>query len=416
MRRLTRRAALSGIGAAAGVVTLAGCTGGQTDGGADTGTDADTDADTNTTGTDTDTNTTASSTDDTDEPTAAADEREATHQVHDALSGAAWQNGNRPGFCTLFTERSAAAWLLTAADAETVAFVDDTDFDETALLYAESIGSTTCYRAVTFGDVTVEGDTLLASAQARDTSDANTLCGEAITYPAAFRRVAVDTPPSSFQVTLTDGFGTTATLTDADGIRDPATLAGGVKPSGDPPAVPPDRTCDDAGFERLGGGYTSPVNWGDGGGTTAGAGLALRVLSSSTSEQSPLTFERGETVTIRLTNVSARPIGVGNRRKYSFEVHTETGWSEVRGSDDGPIGYTDELITIPPGERFEWSFVLTEAGIVDDTQLRVCPSLRPGRYRFVFFGADDLAVAFDYVGTGMGTGTGTGTDTDTGTK
>jgi hypothetical protein len=44
---------------------------------------------------------------------------------------------------------------------------------------------------------------------------------------------------------------------------------------------------------------------------------------------------------------------------------------------------------------------MTEAGLVGDrtnADLRVCPELRPGRYRFVLFGAEDVGVAFDYVG------------------
>jgi len=44
---------------------------------------------------------------------------------------------------------------------------------------------------------------------------------------------------------------------------------------------------------------------------------------------------------------------------------------------------------------------MTESGLVAEENqpdgLRVCPDLRPGRYRFVFFAAD-IAVAFDYVG------------------
>jgi len=82
-------------------------------------------------------------------------------------------------------------------------------------------------------------------------------------------------------------------------------------------------------------------------------------------------------------------------------VFTEDGWTDVRGGDGDRFGYTDEAIAHPPGETVAWEFTMTESGLVADENqpggLRVCPDLQPGRYRFVFFGAADIAAAFDYV-------------------
>ena len=402
MVQISRRSTLSGVGTLAGVTAFAGCV----DDGSDRSNDGDeTDAD------ETDGDETGSDTDaDTDDASSAVTDV-AVHQVGRALSGPAWRRDERPGFCTLIEARDDAAWLLRDADAETTAFVEETDFDAAVLLYVESVGPNTCYGRVAVEDVSIADNRLTASATAVETGEEGAICGQAITYVGAFCRVAVASAPSTTRVTITDGFDTTATLTEADGVHDPAALEGVVEPNGDPPAVPEALTCPDEAFERAGGGYEPPVNWGAGGGVTTDAGLALRVRRPDGSDEGPtnddgradtaMRFERGETVLVQLTNVSARPIGVGNRHKYAFEVQTADGWVDVRGDDDGVFEYTDELIRLPPGAGFEWSIELTESGVVADhpqSSARVCPSLQPGRYRFVFWGANDLAVAFDYLG------------------
>ena len=402
MVQISRRSTLSGVGTLAGVTAFAGCV----DDGSDRSNDGDeTDAD------ETDGDETGSDTDaDTDDASSAVTDV-AVHQVGRALSGPAWRRDERPGFCTLIEARDDAAWLLRDADAETTAFVDETDFDAAVVLYVESVGPNTCYGRVAVEDVSIAEDRLTATATAVETGEEGAICGQAITYVGAFCRVTVAPAPSTTRVTITDGFDTTATLTEADGVRDPAALEGVVEPNGDPPAVPEALTCPDEAFERAGGGYEPPVNWGAGGGVTTDAGLALRVRRPDGSDEGPtnddgradtaMRFERGETVLVQLTNVSARPIGVGNRHKYAFEVQTADGWVDVRGDDDGVFEYTDELIRLPPGAGFEWSIELTESGVVADhpqSSARVCPSLQPGRYRFVFWGANDLAVAFDYLG------------------
>ena len=404
MDRISRRSTLSGVGAVAGLTALTGCVDDRSDGSTDDEPDADTDTEAT----------------DTDEDSASSTVTDVTvHQVGQALSGPAWRRDERPGFCTLIGARDDAAWLLGDADAETVAFVEETDFEAAVLLYIESVGPNTCYRRVAVDDVAVDDNRLTATASAVDTGGEGAVCGEAITYAGVFCRVTAASPPSTTRVTITDGFGTTTTLSSADGVRDPAALEGVVEPSGDPPAVPDALRCPDESFERVGSGYESPVNWGAGGGVTTNTGLALRVLRPTDDKESgdgensdgengdgrdetAVQFERGEMVQIRLTNVSSRPIGVGNRHKYGFEIQTADGWVDVRGDDDdGMFKYTDELIRLSPGEQFEWSIKMTESGVVVDhprSDARVCPALQRGRYRFVFWGAGDLAVAFDFRG------------------
>ena len=391
MERLTRRSALRGLGTTVGAVGIAGsagCLGGSvpgSDGG--NGTDDDGNA-----GID-------------------ADPETAVYHAGGALSGPAWRRTERPGFVTLFTDRASTRWLLRDARSGTDDFVDGTDFEESVLAYVESVGRDTCERLLEFADVAVDEGTLTAEATVVDTAGEDTACGEAITYSGAFLRVTADPLPDAIRVDVTDGWGETAELTAEDGVRDPATLRGSVRPDGDPPNVPGPLDCPDDAFERHPPFHDGDVNWGSGGGVDEVSGLELRVVdpehedtdgSGEADERDEARrFERGDPFRVEMTNVSGRPVGVGNHAKYSLEVETEDGWTDVRGSDDAKFEYTDELLSTMPGEVVEWSFAMDEEGLVADhpnDDLRVCPDLKPGRYRFVFFGADDLAVAFDYVG------------------
>jgi hypothetical protein len=216
-------------------------------------------------------------------------------------------------------------------------------------------------------------------------------------------------------LSVTDGWGETAEVSDAAGVLDPDRLPGFVRPDGDPRSVPADFDCPAEGFERHPQVYDGDVNWGSGGGAGAegGSGLELRVVDPADgdggsdggdgSADEATTFARGDDVRFELTNVAGRERHTGNRQKYNVEVYTEAGWIELRGTDGEPVfDYTDEAISHPPGETAAWEFTLTESGLVEDdphpADLHVCPDLVPGRYRFVFWGAADIAVAFDYEG------------------
>jgi hypothetical protein len=393
MTELTRRTAIYGLGAGS-VAALAGCTD-EVDPGAGDGGDG-TDGGDGSDGTDGD-----------DGGSGITDT--AVRQVGGALSGPAWNRESRRGFCALFSDRDEGRWLFDDAPAPVEEFVEATDFSSSVLAYVESVGPNTCYDRIAFDDVGVEGGTLVASATVENTAADNEACGEAITFSGALLRVTADPLPDSLRLSLTDGWGATGELTGEDGLVDPDTLAGGVRPDGDPPSVPPSFDCETEGFERHPQVYEDGVDWGGGGGAGSDAGgdgpLALRVViprdGDAGSEE--LAIGRGTRFGIELTNVSGREAYIGNQGKYNLELRTESGWSEIRGTDgDDTFGYTDEALVVRPGETLEWEFEMTETGLVENgphaDALRVCPDLVPGRYRFVFWGAADLAVAFDHVG------------------
>lgn len=295
-------------------------------------------------------------------------------------------------------QRTAAALArrgILPSDETLASFLDGVDFDRERLVLVESVGPNLCHRTIDIGGVEFESGALAMDASVQDDADDGEVCPQAVAFPATLVRVTFgDVLVDEVSVELTDGWdeSTTIQATVDDPIPlDPERLPGHISPGEEPEPVAP-LVCEDEPFERHPQGFDAEaVHLGDlerGGGVD----LALRVDAS--------TYELGETVHVRLVNVADEPIPTGNRQKYNLQVYTETGWEDVRGADEGPFAYTDEAVNHPPGEGFTWSFELTEEGIVADSihDLRVCPELAPGRYRFAFFGIGGegaLSVEFD---------------------
>lgn len=392
MIHITRRSTLRGLGAS-GVVALSGCLAENDD--SDSGTDdGNGDDGENGNGEDGDDGTG----DGTDPPIE-------VHHVETPRTGSMWDYRDRPGFCTFLHDPGDATWLFDENDTETLAFVDATDFESSVLLYVESVGPNTCYNRLEVTDVAVEGGTIVGSATAIDASDeGDDVCAPSLTYPGALIRITTDPLPDAARITVTDGWGDSAEVTPEDGVVDPDSLPGFIRPDGDPEAVPTTLDCRDEDFERHYAGYGDDVSWGSGAGIDGTPGLELRVVDPDADgggSTGSTTFARGDELRVELTNVSTARLGIGNRGKYNIELYTEDGWMDVRGGD-GPFVYTDEMRMIPPGEVVSWAFTMTEEGLVEGHQhvdrLRVCPDLQSGRCRFVFWGGDDVAVAFDYDG------------------
>jgi hypothetical protein len=273
--------------------------------------------------------------------------------------------------------------------------LQETEFDSSLLVLVETVGPNTCYDEVSVSALAVEDGTLTGEASAVETSGDGEACGDAITYPSALVEVTFDgAVPTSASLSITDGWGDTETVTAtaSDPLSpDPDDLPGHVRPSGDPPAVPPALSCPDEDFERHPTSHDDEVPWGEAEPNDETVPFALRVDSES--------VDYGDTVTVTLTNVSDRLQGTGNRHKYNLEVRTEDGWQDVRGRTDGDyFGYTDEAISHAPGDGFEWTIELAEAGLAEghyhEDAIEVCPDLPAGRYRFVFW-EPTVAVAFD---------------------
>jgi len=286
----------------------------------------------------------------------------------------------------------ADADVLHDSEADAGAFVEATEFGTATLLQVGSVGPDTCYDTVDVSDLAVEDGALVGRAEAAHSGADG--CGEAITYPWVLVRVEFDgAPPSDVELTITDGWGDEATIQSAsfEGI-DPAELDGHVRPDGDPRELSGSLTCDREGFERHPQFVEEDAVALGENGRGEGEMFALRADDTR--------YAPGETVRISMTNLAVEEHVTGNRHKYNLQILTEGGWQDVRGATERErFGYTDEGIAHAPGEGFEWALELTDGGVVpDDHQhagsLAVCPSLQPGRYRFLYW-EPAVAVEFD---------------------
>lgn len=311
-----------------------------------------------------------------------------------------------PGFVTLLESGDDRPWMVedTSEVDGLEAWLDETDFDRSTVVYVESEGPNTCYDEIEVRDVSVEDDAILGTAAAVDTSGEDEACGQAFVYPSAFVRVTGDDLPSAATFTVTDGQGTTGDVTTDGLLVDPAALPGHVSPGGDPGKLE-ELSCDEEGFRR---------HWSPDGEVALGEAhddgdvtFAMRVHGTQAlaADDGGPRVGRGDEVRVTMHNVSTAVQYTGNRHKWNLEVLTMDGWQDVRGTTDGePVGYTDEAIAHRPGEGFEWSFEMTEESIVaghpHEERLVVCPDLQPGRYRFVHreAGGGPLAVEFQYEG------------------
>lgn len=276
------------------------------------------------------------------------------------------------------------------------AFMEQVTYGSDRLLLVETTGPTACYDGVDIADVRVEDGRLRASATAVDSSADDDACEEVVTYASALLRVTFEGDPlDQATVEVSDGWGETTTVSasTADSLSpDPVDLPGHIRPDGDPEPVEP-LTCEDESFQRHPQRFEeSALVLGD---VEQDGQIAFSLRVGE------MEYVRGDTVEVSLTNVADREVHAGGKPAYNLQIFTTDGWREVRGGE-GPFEYADEEVVLYPGDGYEWSFEFTESGVVEDSpqDLRVCPGLEPGRYRFAFWGLPDaevgaIAVEFD---------------------
>lgn len=162
-----------------------------------------------------------------------------------------------------------------------------------------------------------------------------------------------------------------------------------IRPDGNPESVPSQLVCDEEHEGRFPQRFDeSEMRWGDDDGR-----WRLRVDS--------LTAEYGETVAVRLTNVSDEEQHHASEGDFNIQVETDVGWQDVRvRENEYDSATTDELQKKQPGEGPRWEITMTEEELPETYGGRgkVCPGLPSGRYRFVYTGTQTqpLGVAFDF--------------------
>lgn len=176
----------------------------------------------------------------------------------------------------------------------------------------------------------------------------------------------------------------------------------GREPEG-PDGTPPELVCEDESFRRLEPPFSEES-------------VSNTTLSVDGDPRFELALD-GRTVTygselrIALRNRTSEPRSTGPSHAFGLQRDTESGWQDVRGTTDGdPLDAFDgattneDAVVHDPGEGFVWELTLTESGVAEASpaSISVCPPLGAGRYRFVYWGISEGAVAgeFDVVGPG----------------
>lgn len=98
----------------------------------------------------------------------------------------------------------------------------------------------------------------------------------------------------------------------------------------------------------------------------------------------------GETLVARVRNATDSEQMTGNEMKYDVQYRGDDGWRTVFGIEGGEAPFTDEGVVHDPGSGFTYELQFSAEGLsgaVDHSPTyRVCGSLSPGTYRFVYWG------------------------------
>jgi len=161
-----------------------------------------------------------------------------------------------------------------------------------------------------------------------------------------------------------------------------------IQPAGRPESVPSALECDEPDVTRFEQRFRDgAIRWGGGDDSP----WTLRVDTPS--------IGYGQTVRIRLRNVSASEQSRGTEHKHNIQLKTNAGWQELRVREAPQHeARSDEAIIHDPGETHTWEFAVSEDAIpmTDRDGVQVCPDLHAGRYRFVFYAIDTpFGVSFD---------------------
>ena len=104
------------------------------------------------------------------------------------------------------------------------------------------------------------------------------------------------------------------------------------------------------------------------------------------------TYSVGETLVAELVNVTDETRSTGVKRKFDIQYAAANGYHSIFGipEDEDPI-WPKVGIRHPPDEGFTWELPLSYEGLSEGQiesapSLQACQQIKPGQYRFVFWG------------------------------
>ncbi|WP_224447828.1 hypothetical protein [Haloprofundus salilacus] len=98
---------------------------------------------------------------------------------------------------------------------------------------------------------------------------------------------------------------------------------------------------------------------------------------------------RDGVIEFRLVNVTTEEQQAGSQYAYTFQHQTDSGYRDLLSTDS--TGNSSIVTTHEPSEGFSWTFPVTTDGFSLDHTM--CGDVSTGKYRFVYWGIDDPAIA-----------------------
>lgn len=109
-------------------------------------------------------------------------------------------------------------------------------------------------------------------------------------------------------------------------------------------------------------------------------------LDGFTLSVDPTEVQRGDTITVDLTNETDETGVTGNRHKFTIHRRHDGAWESVF-TEGEHTGWNAVGIMHEPGEGFTWELTVSEDGFAAaENRLEPCAAVRPGTYRFVYWG------------------------------
>ena len=99
----------------------------------------------------------------------------------------------------------------------------------------------------------------------------------------------------------------------------------------------------------------------------------------------------GDTLTAHVLNVTDEPQETGVKKKYDIQYQGESGWHSIFGTKMDQVFYNDLAYRHGLGEGLTWELPFTPDGLTGSSEntaakYYVCDTLKPGTYRFVYWG------------------------------
>lgn len=111
-------------------------------------------------------------------------------------------------------------------------------------------------------------------------------------------------------------------------------------------------------------------------------------LEGFTMSVDPAEIEHGDAITVSLTNENDETRITGTRHKFTIHRRHQSEWESVFTEDEHSI-WDAVGISHEPGDGFTWELTVSREGFAAaENRLEPCAAVRPGTYRFVYWGVD----------------------------